>query len=94
MKTLSLILATAAVAVTLSADVNLGACVGCHGSNWEKVALGKSKVVKDMNVTEIETALLGYKDGTYGGTLAGVMKGQVAKYDATQIKEIAKLIKK
>ncbi len=27
---------------------NTAACVGCHGQNFEKAALGKSKIVKDM----------------------------------------------
>jgi cytochrome c-type protein NapB len=63
-----------------SAEVNLGVCKGCHGANFEKKALGKSLVVKDMNATAISSALIGYKDGTYGGVMKGIMKGQVAKY--------------
>ncbi len=42
------------------------ACVGCHGQNFEKAALGKSKIVKDMTKDEIVKALKGYKDGSYG----------------------------
>jgi cytochrome c-type protein NapB len=60
--------------------VNLGACKGCHGANFEKKALGKSKIVKDMTKNEVATALVGYKKGTYGGSMKGVMKGQVARY--------------
>ena len=74
--------------------VNLGACKGCHGQNFEKVALGKSKIVKDMKVAEVEKVLLGYKTGTYGGSMAGLMKGQVAKYSDKELVEVANLVGK
>ena len=90
MKTLTLGLAALAlVATTATAEVKLGACVGCHGADWSKAALGKSKIVSDMNATEIKTALLGYKDGTYGSMMKGVMKGQVAKYSNEELEDAA-----
>ena len=64
----------------LMAGVNAGACKGCHGQNFEKKALGKSKVVSDMTHADIAVAMKGYKAGTYGGPMKGLMKGQVAKY--------------
>jgi len=94
MKTLTIVLsALALVATTASADVNLKSCTGCHGADWSKVALGKSKVVSDMNVTEIKTALLGYKDGTYGGAMKGLMAGQVKKYSEEELTKAASTIK-
>ena len=74
---------------SLFAAANTAGCAGCHGANFEKVALGKSKVVKDMTKADIEKALKGYKDGTYGGAMKGVMKGQAAKLSDADIKEIA-----
>jgi len=71
---------------------NTTACAGCHGANFEKSALGKSKIVKDLSQAEIETALNGYKDGSYGGAMKGVMAGQVAKLTKEDITEIAKSI--
>jgi len=68
---------------------NTAACAGCHGANFEKSALGKSKIVKDLSKDEIVKALTGYKDGSYGGAMKGVMKGQVAALDAKAIEEIA-----
>ena len=68
------------LASTLTAGVVAGKCVGCHGGDWSKKALGKSKVVSDMTHAEIATALKGYKDGSYGGPMKGLMKGQVAAY--------------
>ena len=82
------LLITSLVAGIAMADVNVGSCVGCHGVNFEKVALGKSKVVSEMTAAEIETALNGYKDGTYGGPMKGIMKGQVTRLTEADIKEI------
>ena len=73
-------LATLALTTASIAAVNAKACASCHGQNFEKHALGKSKVVADMTHAEIATALKGYKTGSYGGPMKAVMKGQVAKY--------------
>jgi cytochrome c-type protein NapB len=73
-------IATLAVASTLMAGVNAGACKGCHGADFSKKALGKSKIVAEMTHADIAAALKGYKAGTYGGPMKGLMKGQVAKY--------------
>ncbi|HIP11878.1 MAG TPA: cytochrome C, partial [Arcobacter sp.] len=43
------------------AAVNLTSCKGCHGVNFEKAALGKSKIVKNMTKDEVSHALIGYK---------------------------------
>ncbi len=75
-----IVLGTLICGVAAFAAVNLGACKGCHGANWEKAALGKSKIVANMTKAEVTKSLQGYKAGTYGGAMAGVMKGQVAKY--------------
>jgi len=74
------VLGTLICGVAAFAAVNLGACKGCHGANFEKKALGKSKIVKDMTKAEVSASLIGYKNGTYGGPMKGVMKGQVARY--------------
>lgn len=67
-------------------------CISCHGAKAEKKALGKSHVIAGWDAAKIETALKGYKTGTYGGAMKGVMKGQVAGYNDTQIKEVAKYV--
>lgn len=70
-------------------------CIGCHGAHGEKAALdGKSKVIKDMTKAEIKTAMLGYKDGTYGRALKGLMKGQSMALSIKDIDAIAELIGK
>jgi len=69
------------------------ACTGCHGQHFEKAAMGKSKVVKDMSKEDIVKALKGYKDGSYGGAMKGLMKGQVASLSDADIDSIASSIK-
>ena len=69
-------------------------CAGCHGQQGQKSALGKSKIIKDMTKAEIETALKGYKDGTYGGASKGIMKNQASSLNDNQIKAIATSIGK
>lgn len=68
------------------------ACAGCHGANGEKAALGKSQIIKDWDATKIESSLKGYKDGSYGGPMKGVMKGQVARLNDTDIKAVSEYI--
>lgn len=81
-----IVLSTLVCGTVAFAGVNLGACKGCHGQNWEKAALGKSKIVANMTKEEVSNSLVGYKNGTYGGPMAGVMKGQVAKYSEADLR--------
>jgi cytochrome c553 len=69
-------------------------CVTCHGANGEKVALGKSKIIKDMGVDELVASMKGYQDGTYGGAQKGLMKNQMKNFDDAQIKALAEYISK
>lgn len=80
-----IVLGTLVLGVAAFAAVNLGACKGCHGANFEKKALGKSKIVSNMTKAEVSASMIGYKDGTYGGPMKGVMKGQVAKYSNDEL---------
>ena len=60
---LSLFLATAMFAETTTLEqidikaYDLKSCISCHGLNYEKVALGKSKIVKNMSIDDIEKIL-------------------------------------
>lgn len=67
-------------------------CVACHGVNAEKKALGKSAVIAGWDASKTLAALKGYKAGTYGGAMKGLMKGQVASLNETQMKEVADYI--
>ena len=96
MKTINKILLGLAVVGSLTVATADGAlykkCAGCHGSTAEKKALGKSAVIKGWDVEKTVTALKGYKAGTYGGAMKGLMKGQVASLNDEQIESIAKFI--
>ena len=81
----------AATAASLSA-ASIAACAGCHGADFSKAALGKSQIVKGWDAAKVETALKGYKDGTYGGPMKGVMAGQVKALSDADIKDIASQI--
>eukprot|EP01029_Cantina_marsupialis_P003930 TRINITY_DN1395_c0_g1_i1.p4 TRINITY_DN1395_c0_g1~~TRINITY_DN1395_c0_g1_i1.p4 ORF type:complete len:152 (-),score=48.38 TRINITY_DN1395_c0_g1_i1:3093-3491(-) len=92
--TMKKILLTTALLATAVFANPYAKCVPCHGANGEKVALGKSKVINTMTKSEIIEAMNGYKDGTYGGPMKGLMKGQVTPLSATDIEEIANKIGK
>ena len=79
---------------SLNATSSYKKCVGCHGDIGQKKALGKSKVIKDMTVAEIKTALHGYQNGTYGASMKGLMQGQVSSLNDNNINEIANFISK
>jgi len=70
------------------------ACSACHGAHAEKSALNKSKVIQGWSQEKILAALHGYKDGTYGGAMKGIMKGQALKLDDAQMKALAQYISK
>ena len=78
----------AATAASLSA-ASLAACAGCHGADFSKAALGKSQIVKGWDAAKIEASLKGYKDGTYGGPMKGVMAGQVKNLSEADIKDLS-----
>jgi cytochrome c553 len=67
-------------------------CAGCHGNKAERSALSQSKIIQDFSVEQIIDALKGYKAGTYGGTMKGVMQGQVAGLTDEQIELLAQYI--
>ena len=72
----------------------IAVCKGCHGQKFEKQAMGKSNVVKDMSKEAIIKALKGYKAGTYGGAMKKIMEGQMKKLSAKDIEAIVDKIKK
>jgi cytochrome c-type protein NapB len=85
---LGMVLATAG-----SYAVSIAACAGCHGQNFEKKAMGKSKIVKDMTLKEIIASLKGYKAGTYGDTMKQMMVAQVKNVKDSDLEAMAFLIK-
>lgn len=72
---------------------SIAVCAGCHGQNFELAAMGKSKIVKDMSLKEVVDALKGYKAGTYGDTMKGMMMVQVKDLSDSDIEAMSLLIK-
>ena len=79
--------------LTLNA-ANYAACAGCHGADGSKKALGKSASIKGWPVEKTVAAMKGYKDGSYGGPMKGVMKGQVTRLSDADIQALAEQISK
>ncbi|QSZ41317.1 cytochrome C [Sulfurimonas aquatica] len=88
-------IATLALATSsMAAAVNGKACLACHGADWSKKAMGKSKVVSEMTHADIAASLKGYKNGTYGGPMKGIMKGQVGRFSDAELDAFAQTIGK
>jgi cytochrome c-type protein NapB len=87
------ILTVSSLLVASTYAAGTGACKGCHGQQFEKKAMGTSKIVKDMSKEDIVKSLKGYKDGSYGGAMKGIMKGQVASLSDADMAAIADEIK-
>ncbi len=94
MKALFAILGLTALLAAADGAALYKKCAACHGANGEKKALGKSLIVKDMSHDDIVASLKGYQDGTYGGAMKALMKGQVANLKDADIEAIADYIKK
>lgn len=86
-----IVLGTMIAAASLMA-ASFAPCAGCHGSKGEKKALGTSAVIAGWDEAKVVAALKGYKDGSYGGAMKGVMKGQVARLSDADMADLAKQI--
>lgn len=80
------------ITASLLLSANFAACAGCHGTKGEKKALGKSAIIASFSEAKIISSLKGYKDGSYGGAMKGVMKGQVIRLSDADIANLAKQI--
>jgi len=90
-----ILLLTTVFALSLMANDGAGLykkCSACHGAKAEKKALNKSQVIQGWSKEQLVSSLKGYKDGTYGGAMKGLMKGQVASYDDAKIEAVAEYI--
>ncbi len=69
-------------------------CASCHGTKGEKEALGKSQVIAGWDKDRVIKALNGYKDGSYGGVMKGIMKTHVDTKTPEEISALAEYISK
>jgi len=86
-----IVIAATVLATTSLFAANTAACAGCHGANFEKAAMGQSKIVKDMSKDEIVTALKGYRDtaGFGHSPMKAAMAAQAKALSDADIEEIA-----
>ena len=77
---------------SIDAKALYAGCIGCHGANGEKKALGKSAVIQGWDTAKTVNAMKGYKDGSYGGAMKAIMKGQATKLNDEETKAIAAYI--
>lgn len=70
-------------------SIKADTCKACHGNDLTKSALNKSLDITKMNKDEFTKAMLGYQNGTYGGTLKSIMKIHADKYKS--VEEITEL---
>ncbi|HJE03420.1 Cytochrome c-553 precursor [Aliarcobacter thereius] len=88
-----IVLATVALAgfAFAAAPAAYNACKACHGVKGETniTTQNKSHIPANQTKAEIVKALNGYKDGSYGGPLKGLMKGQVARLSDADIQALA-----
>ncbi len=76
-------------AVTVDVVSIYKVCAGCHGVDASKSALNKSQIIKGWNAKKIADALHGYKTGTYGGAMKGLMGAQVSKLGDAEIEALS-----
>jgi cytochrome c553 len=76
----------------LDGELLFKSCASCHGLKAEKEALGKSQVIAGWNKEKIIQTLNGYKDGSYGGVMKNIMKGQVATKTDAEIDALSTFI--
>ena len=68
-------------------------CAGCHGTNGEKPALGKSAVLAGQSASALADKLKAYKAGTRNVTGMGtLMQGQVASLSKSDMLALAEYI--
>lgn len=79
---------------TTSIEVNTGNCIGCHGENFEKPAMGMSQIVKDMSKEYIEATLFNYKYGENDGSMDALMAWQTSKLTDDEIRNLAQKLGK
>lgn len=72
-----------------NADALYKPCAGCHGLEGEKVANGVSKIINQMSKEDFIASMEGYKDGSYGGKLKALMRGQVMRLSKEDIEALA-----
>lgn len=79
--------------VSSELNAKIKKCAACHGSDFTKKALNKSQIVSDFSNENLVASLKGYKDGSYGGAMKVLMKGQLNTWTDEDIVNFANYLK-
>ena len=75
-------------------EVHTDNCIGCHGENFEKPAMGISEIVKNMTKEYIEASLFNYKYESNDGNMNALMAWQTSQLSDDEIRALARKIGK
>jgi cytochrome c len=67
-------------------------CKGCHGPDGTKVDAGIPRALKGIPAADLEKAMKGYRDGSYGGAKKNVMTSMVKNLSDEDIKALVKYV--
>jgi len=67
-------------------------CSSCHGKDGKKSALNASESIAGWPSAKAQAALHGYNDGSYGGKMKAIMKGQSKPLSDEEIIKISDYI--
>jgi cytochrome c553 len=74
------------------ADLYAQKCASCHGKDAKKSALNVSQPIAGWSSSKLSNALNGYKAGTFGGKMKGLMQGQSKPLSDADIKLLSDYI--
>jgi len=77
---------------TSGADLYAQKCASCHGIDAKKSALNASAPIAGWTTAKTQDALNGYKDGSFGGKMKGIMQGQSKPLSSSDIKLLSDYI--
>jgi len=89
---ISLTAASLAMGESNGKDTYYKKCVSCHGVDAQKRALNISKPLNTFSKEEITKALVGYKEGTYGGKMKKFKQGMAGSLSQEDIEDISSYI--
>ncbi len=64
-------------------------CSNCHGKFARKSAFGKSQIIAGFSKEQIQNALQGYQDETYGKSMKSMMRAEVKSLSKSDIEAVA-----
>lgn len=95
MKKVACILVSVVAVSLMAADgaaIYQSKCFACHKENAKTSAMNKSQVIAGWDAAKTIAAVNGYKDGSYGGTMKGIMKPIATGLNDEDLKAVAATI--